>query len=99
MGERKSMYALKKEGLESHQTWPPTAGYYEVFWSDGFWHPVKIWFAPSLDPVTGEEMDRSPYWHASVSEDEVSIHDVWPECSGRVLTEEVYYNMVLGEME
>lgn len=28
--------------------------------------PIRIWFGPPADPLTGEPMDRSPRWHFEI---------------------------------
>jgi hypothetical protein len=94
------MYALKKEGIETATIWPPVAGMYEIYRSDDErWHGVKIWFGAPIDPETGEELDRSPRWQATVDEEDTDIHNVWPTVWGRPLNEEQYYSMILGERE
>ena len=38
--------------------------------------PLMLWFGPSKDPETGEDLDRSPVWHAVRNGHEVPIDDV-----------------------
>lgn len=87
------MYALRKEGLPGHRTWPPTPGYYETKRRDG-WVPIRIAFEVSTDPQTGEELDRSPQWVADINGVSSDVSEVWPECSGRVITREQYLKML-----
>jgi len=56
--------------------------------------PVRVWYGPPTDPVTGEEFDRSPRWQIQVGfqrlEDQPirvgplrfdTLDDVWPRCA------------------
>jgi hypothetical protein len=92
--ERLSMYRLRKDGLMTpKRTWPPTPGYYEAKFLDR-WLCIHIYFGPSCDPETGEELDRSPYWHCYVDGTEANIDNWWPECSGREITRDQYLKML-----
>ena len=43
---------------------------------------LRIWYGAPLDPVTGEELDRSHGWNARLNEHEnVDIERVWPGCA------------------
>jgi hypothetical protein len=92
--ERKSMYRLRKDGLEPHRTWPPTEGYYETKGPNGQWLPIKISFEAARDPETGEILDRSPMWVADVNGVSCDVSTVWPECSGRKITRDQYLKML-----
>ena len=92
-GPRKSMYALKKAGLPTNRTWPPVAGYFETKAGDR-WVPIKISFEAACDPETGETLDRSPQWVATVDGVEQDVSSVWPECSGRVISRDQYLRML-----
>lgn len=98
MSERKSMHALKREGLASKGVSTPEAGYYEMrSRKDGPWQPVHIWFGPSKDPATGEECDRSPCWQALQAGVSVDALEIWPYCCARPISHEQYVNMLLGD--
>jgi hypothetical protein len=51
---------------------------------------VRIWHGPPLDPVTGEELDRSWRWQAQANGELVEFDDVWPGCAGDPITERQY---------
>lgn len=51
---------------------------------------VRIWWGPPADPVTGEEMDRSPRWQAHCNGRYVEIDRVWPQCAGAPIPEAEY---------
>ena len=99
---QRSMYALRKEGITPANTWPPIAGFYEKAWMvhtpDGpavkRWIPIRIWFAPSRDPETGEECDRSPVWQCEIDGREAPLEYAWPECYGRPITEAAYIELL-----
>jgi hypothetical protein len=59
----------------------PTAGWYRYRLVAGG-HPVaiRIWFGAPLDPVTGEELDRSHRWQATANGEAVDLDRVWPAC-------------------
>lgn len=100
--ERRSAYALRRDGISAVRTWPPTAGLYEKPWmvpsTDGpkvkRWIPIRIWLAPSRDPATGEECDRSAYWNCEIDGRAAGIEYAWPECSGRPITEAAYIELL-----
>lgn len=71
----------------------PVAGHYRVKLAKGaVWSPVKLWFGPPLDPVTGEELDRSPRWQALVRGKlwERGVLDLWAWCAGQPIGENEY---------
>ena len=88
--EYKSMYRLKKEGLETVPTWPPIAGHYQWMNADDTRSAIVIWFGAPLDPDTGEELDRSPRWQALKDGSEIPIDDVWPMVRGREISPDEY---------
>lgn len=52
---------------------------------------VRIHYGPPLDPVTGEELDRSWRWQAEVNGEPYGDFDrVWPACAGEPISEERY---------
>lgn len=45
----------------------PVTGYYRTrLVAHGVWCPVHIWHGQPADPVTGELLDRSPRWQATI---------------------------------
>jgi hypothetical protein len=64
--------------------------------------PIRIWFGPPHDPVTGEEMDRSHSWHIEIAGslfDEPltiggitfsSVTDFWPAIACEPIDEAEY---------
>ncbi len=69
----------------------PTAGYYRSkLVKGGVAVGVRIWFGPPLDPVTGEEMDRSHRWQAQVNGECVDIDRVWPFGIGERIDQREY---------
>lgn len=61
--------------------------------------PVRVWFGPQVDPVTGEEADRSWRWNITIAGDSLvdderdpgfspiaRLDDVWPRCRGAATT-------------
>lgn len=71
----------------------PTAGFYRVKLARGaVWSPVKLWFGPPLDPLTGEELDRSPRWQALVRGFlwERDVLELWTWCAGQPIGESEY---------
>lgn len=62
----------------------PIAGCYKMqLRSGGAFTGIRIWFGPPLDPVTGEELDRSPRWNALANEQPIDIERVWPKCADK----------------
>ncbi|MDE2436460.1 MAG: hypothetical protein KGM49_09385 [Sphingomonadales bacterium] len=54
---------------------------------------VRIHYGPPLDPVTGEELDRSWRWQSEVNGDPYADFDrIWPGCTGDPITEAEYRN-------
>jgi hypothetical protein len=66
----------------------PTAGHYRFRLVRGG-HPVaiRVWFGPPLDPVTGEELDRSHRWQASCNGAPIDLARVWPFCAREPIDE------------
>lgn len=87
------MYRLRKNGLPALRTWPPTPGYYEHK-INGRWVPIQISFEAATDPETGESLDRSPMWVATIDGVSSDVTSVWPECSGRTITRDQYLKML-----
>lgn len=51
---------------------------------------VRIFHGPPLDPITGEELDRSWRWQAEVNGEPAEIDRVWPQCTGEPISEAEY---------
>jgi hypothetical protein len=66
----------------------PVAGFYRFRFRSGA-HPVgvRIWHGPPLDPMTGEEMDRSWRWQATANRRPVDLDRVWPRCAKEPIDE------------
>lgn len=74
----------------------PAPGFYRAkMRGNGIAGGVRIWFGAPLDPVTGEELDRSHRWQAEFNGDYVEIDDVWPECGKFLISEAEYQNYVM----
>lgn len=72
----------------------PGAGFYRIkFRRHG--HPVgiHIWFGAPHDPITGEELDRSPRWQALANDREIDLDRVWPSCASDPITEAEYQRL------
>lgn len=70
----------------------PVAGYYRRrMVSGGIYVGVRIWHGAPLDPVTGEEMDRSHRWQAQVNGQPIDIERVWPSCARDPIDEREYH--------
>lgn len=61
----------------------PVAGFYRARLVSGG-HPVgvRIWHGPPHDPITGEELDRSWRWQATMNGEPIDLFRVWPRCAG-----------------
>lgn len=57
---------------------------------DAVYVGIRIWYGAPLDPVTGEEMDRSWRWQAQANGEPVELDHVWPTCAGDPITEAEY---------
>lgn len=69
----------------------PVAGYYRFrLRSGGVYGGVRVWYGPPLDPVTGEELDRSWRWQAAFNGEPVDLDRVWPMCARIPITEAAY---------
>jgi hypothetical protein len=56
--------------------------------------PIRIWLGAPLDPLTGEELDRSPRWQAERNGHQVDVDAVWPFCSADHIDEAEYRYML-----
>lgn len=69
----------------------PVAGYYRYrLGASTVKGAVRIWHGPPHDPVTGEELDRSPRWQATFNGEPIDFDRVWPACATDTLTEAEY---------
>lgn len=77
----------------------PEAGYYRTkMVRGGPWCAVFIWHGPTPDPETGEPLDRSPHWQATVNGAEIDVWNVWPFVSDKRIEREEYdYLMALSK--
>lgn len=69
----------------------PQAGFYRGrLVKGGPWVPIRIWFGAPLDPLTGEELDRSHRWQAERNGEFVEVDAVWPFCAADAINEAEY---------
>jgi hypothetical protein len=69
----------------------PEEGYYRTKLARGApWVPVRIWREQPRDPVTGEEMDRSPILKAEKNGQPCDPHEVWAWCCDKPITKDEY---------
>jgi hypothetical protein len=69
----------------------PVAGFYRYRLGSGtIAGGVRIWYGPPLDPVTGEELDRSWRWQADFNGEPIDFDRCWPACTGDPITEVEY---------
>ena len=90
-GDRRAVPAhLLGQGMQIDAD--PIEGFYRHrLRSQGVPVGIRIWFGPPYDPVTGEEMDRSPRWQAHCNGEYIDIDRVWPRCYAAPITE-IDYN-------
>lgn len=73
----------------------PVAGFYRgKLRSGSIVGGIRIWFGAPLDPVTGEELDRSHRWQAEFDGEPVDFDAVWPKCAGSPISERDYREFV-----
>lgn len=74
----------------------PTAGFYRMkLRSGGVYGAVKVWHGPPLDPVTGEELDRSWRWQATYDGQDIDLDRVWPACGREPISEAEYTRLIM----
>lgn len=74
----------------------PTAGFYAMrLVRNGPLVPVRIWYGPPHDPVTGEELDRSHRYQAELGGKPTDVDRVWPWCAKHPI-DEAEYRYMLG---
>ena len=73
----------------------PVAGFYRHRVRSGS-VPVGIylWFGPPLDPITGEELDRSHRWQAHADGEPIDFEAVWPACTAHPITAAEYRQFI-----
>ncbi len=73
----------------------PIAGYYRMkMRSGGVRGVVKLVYGPPLDPVTGEELDRSWRWMAFFNGEAIPVERAWPGCAGDPTDEQHYQRAI-----
>lgn len=69
----------------------PKPGFYRRRLAKGApWSCIKIHHGIARDPVTGEELERSPHWCCWLNGEPVDVFTVWPECAGEPITGHEY---------
>lgn len=72
----------------------PVAGFYGMrMRSGGVLVAIRIWHGAPLDPVTGEEMDRSHRWQATANGEPIDLERVWPKCAADRIDEAEAYHL------
>lgn len=94
MSRDRTPYATRREWVAPEgygiDVGEPVAGFYKVKLSrDTVLRAVRLVYGPPLDPVTGEELDRSWRWMAYLDDGSLANFDtVWPKCAGDPITEQ-----------
>lgn len=69
----------------------PVAGFYRLRLGQGTVAVgVKVFHGPPLDPITGEELDRSWRWQAHADGEPIDFDRVWPACIRNPISEQDY---------
>lgn len=92
-GRRYDAHAVRAVSVAGAQdVSKPEAGFFRVKLSSrSVAVGVRIHYGPPLDPVTGEELDRSWRWQAEVNGEPYGDFDrVWPACAGEPISEQRY---------
>lgn len=92
-GQRYDAHAVRAVAVSGAQdVSKPEAGFFRVKLSSrSVAVGVRIHYGPPLDPVTGEELDRSWRWQAEVNGEPYGDFDrVWPACAGEPISEQRY---------
>lgn len=91
--------AERRETMPGFDPDTPVMGFYKMRLRSGArFVGVRIWFGAPLDPVTGEEMDRSHRWQAQAEGAYIDLEQVWPKCAADRITEQEYaYLLSLGD--
>lgn len=98
VGRAETVYAdggAVPKGTQDIPVDQPQAGFYRFRINRGAIRGgVRIWHGPPLDPITGEEMDRSHRWQALHDDAPIEFDLVWPACAGDPITEAEYRELV-----
>ncbi|MGJ8477290.1 hypothetical protein [Sphingobium yanoikuyae] len=79
------------EGLDPDK---PIAGHYRMRLRSGAAYcGVRIWHGAPLDPVTGEELDRSHRWQAQANGEDIALDRVWPKCGADPIDVDEYRHL------
>jgi hypothetical protein len=85
-------------GAEGFNPDTPIAGLYRLKLRSGaVWCAVRIWHGPPHDPVTGEEMDRSHRWQATLNGRPFDIERAWPRCADEPIDEAEHAYLIATE--
>lgn len=81
----------KADGFDPDQ---PIAGFYRMRLRSGAAYcGIRIWHGAPLDPVTGEELDRSHRWQAQVNGAAIELERVWPKCAASPIDADEYRHL------
>lgn len=71
-----------------HDPDTPVVGFYRHrLRSGGVYVGIEVRYGAPLDPVTGEEMDRSWRFYALANGQLIDLDRVWPACAGNSISE------------
>lgn len=89
------MHAAEGKAWFGYDANSPIAGYYRVrLRSGGAAAAARLWYGPPLDPITGEELDRSHRWQVEVNGktygEDVVFSRIWPKHADQQITEDDY---------
>lgn len=71
-----------RAGFEGFDPDTPVEGFYRMRMRKGApMSAIRLWYGQPSDPVTGEPLDRSPRWQASINNIECEWEQVWPRCA------------------
>ena len=72
----------------------PVAGFYRMRLRSGAaLCGIRIWFGAPLDPVTGDELDRSHRWQAHANGEYIDLERVWPQCAREPIDQDEYRHL------
>jgi hypothetical protein len=74
---------------EAYSTETPVPGCYRIRLAKGGpFVPLRIWFGPPIDPMTGDEMrERGARWQCKLNCCQlVPVEDFWPGCAKHPIT-------------
>jgi len=78
----------RADGFDPDQ---PIAGHYRMRLRSGATYcGIRIWHGAPLDPVTGEELDRSHRWQAQANGEMIDLARVWPKCANEPIDADEY---------